>query len=213
MKENSVGIDAFLAPNAELEVQKAVVESLAADKAEHEETIKAKDAELSAKDGVIAEKDAEIARLKAEVYSLQTMVESEKAAKSALQGQLAARLAKEIDLQERNPNALALLDRDVETPDRFPGETRDHVLEVIAEARERAEAEGRVRKSQLLESVLVNNEPNGTLVNRRRELEKIFADSNNVITGEVIEALAARGISHRKGDEYLLPSEIIKRNY
>ena len=206
MKQDAVEISDFLASNAELEVQKAVVESLATDKAEMEENLHAQEAKIK-------EQEEEIIKLKAEVFSLKSAVESEKSNVLALQGQLAAQAAKEIDMQERNPNALALLDRDVETPDRFPGETRDHVLEVIAEARARAEAEGCVRKAQLLESVLVNNEPNGTLANRRKELENIFAENNNVINGAVLAALSERGISHRKGDEYLLPSEILKRNY
>ena len=110
-------------------------------------------------------------------------------------------------------NKIALLDRNIECEDRFPGETRDHVLEVIREARDRDEADGRVRRAQLLESVLVANEPNGTLAKRRAELEKLFSDNANIISGTVIEELKKLGISHKKGDEYLLASEIIKRTY
>ena len=127
--------------------------------------------------------------------------------------ELAARMEKEFDLQERNPNALALLDREIEVPDRFPGETRDHVLEVIAAARAVAEAEGRVRKAQLLEAVLMANEPNGLLAKRREELEKLFSENNNLVNGPVLEELKNRGISHKNGEDYLLPSEIMKRNY
>ena len=122
-------------------------------------------------------------------------------------------MEKEFDLQERNPNALALLDREIEVPDRFPGETRDHVLEVIAAARAVAEAEGRVRKAQLLEAVLMANEPNGLLAKRREELEKLFSENNNLVNGPVLEELKNRGISHKNGEDYLLPSEIMKRNY
>ena len=127
--------------------------------------------------------------------------------------ELAARMEKEFGLQERNPNALALLDREIEVPDRFPGETRDHVLEVIAAARAVAEAEGRVRKAQLLEAVLMANEPNGLLAKRREELEKLFSENNNLVNGPVLEELKNRGISHKNGEDYLLPSEIMKRNY
>ena len=108
---------------------------------------------------------------------------------------------------------IALLDRNIECEDRFPGETRDHVLEVIKEARDRDEADGRVRRAQLLESVLVANEPNGTLTRRRAELEKLFNDNGNILSGLVIDELKKLGISHKKGEEYLLPSEIIKRTY
>jgi hypothetical protein len=106
-----------------------------------------------------------------------------------------------------------LLERNIECEDRFPGETYDHVLEVLREARDKAEAEGRTRRAQLLESVLVANEPNGTLAKKRAELEKLFNDNANVISGVVISELEKLGISHKHGEEYLLPSEIIKRTY
>ena len=108
---------------------------------------------------------------------------------------------------------VALLERNVECDDRFPGETHDHVVEVIREARDKAEKEGRVRRAQLLESVLVANEPNGTLAKKRAEIEKLFNDNANVVNGVVIAELQKLGISHKHGEEYLLPSEIIKRTY
>ena len=207
MKQNSFNMDEFI-PNQdpeieesleeeenleeeesdeaqELDVQKAVVEELAAEKVElHEQ---------------IAAKDAEIAALTAKVKELEKRLDEG--------------FFKELDLQERNPNSLALLDRDVDLPDRFPGETRDHVLEVIKEARDNAEKEGRIRRAQVLESVLVANEPNGTLSKKRAEMEKLFAENGNIVSGPVIEELKKCGISHKNGEEYLLPSEIIKRTY
>ncbi len=197
----------------ELDVQKAVVESLAADKAELDikiedmkkriaekdseigilrGSVKAMEANLFALNGKVSEKDKRICELEAKVESLQE---------------------KEFDMQERNPNSLALLDRDVELPDRFPGETRDHVLEVVKEARAAAERDGRLRRAQILESVLVANEPNGMLAAKRAALEKLFADNGNLVNGIVIEELKKRGISHKNGEDYLLPAEIIKRNY
>lgn len=176
----------------ELAVQKAVVESLAEDKAKLDESL--------------AKKDAEISALKAQIAALKTRI-------SELDTELDAEKAKQIDTQERNPNALALLDRDVELPDRFPGETRDHVLEVIKEARNQAETDGRLRRAQILESVLLANEPNGSLAKARAELEKLFAENGNILSGIVLEELAKRGIPHKNGEEYLLPAEIIKRTY
>ena len=176
----------------ELQVQKVVVEKLASENVELNEKISSLLRELDKAEELLKTKDAEI-------RSLKNRLAEEKERKS--------------DLQERNPNALALLDRDVDLPDRFPGETRDHVIEAVRKCRDEAEAEGRDRKAQLLESVLLANEPNGTLAKRRAELEKLFNDNANIISGPVIEELKKLGISHKKGDEYLLASEIIKRNY
>ena len=131
--------------------------------------------------------------------------------------ELSARLAEEqerhFDEQSRNPNALALLDRDIELSDRFPGETRDHVIEAVKEARDRAEAEGRVRRAQLLEGVLVANESSGNLAKKRAALEKFFNDNGNILSGPVLEELAKYNIAHKNGEEYLLPSEILTRMY
>lgn len=183
----------------ELDIQKAVVEALAADKVEMDEKI--------------AAKDAEVLRAKAETEKARTEIAALKAEIDRLESRLAAVQVRELDLQERNPNALALLDRDVDIPDRFPGETRDHVLEVIKEARDKAEADGRLRRAQILEGVLLANEPNGNLAKKRAELEKLFIENANVLTGPVLEELKKRTISHKNGEEYLLPSEIMARTY
>lgn len=183
----------------ELDIQKVVVEELAADKAKQDE-------EIAHLKECVSKLQGELNAANAEVDSLK--VECEK-----VKIELAAQRAKEMDLQERNPNALALLDRDIDLPDRFPGETRDHVLEVVREARDRAEAEGRIRRAQVLEGVLVANEPNGNLAQKRAALEKFFNDKGNILSGEVIAELERCGIPHKKGEEYLLPSEILLRTY
>ena len=110
-------------------------------------------------------------------------------------------------------NKVSLLDRDEEIPDRFPSETREHVLEILAEAYKKAEEEGCARRAQLLEGVLLINKPEGTLAEKRAQLEKIFEANGNIVSGPVIEELEKLGISHKNGDSYLLPSEIIKRTY
>jgi len=200
--EEAVSVD----PTENIDVQKAVVESLAADKAEQDELLRDLRQKMAVKEGQVKAQEAMMTALKNEIASLKSKL-------SELEVKLAAEQAREFDQQERNPNALALLDRDVELPDRFPGESRDHVLEALAEARKLAEEEGRVRHAQVLESVLVANEPNGTLARRRAELEKLFKDNSNVINGTVIAELTRLGISHKNGEEYLLTSEIIKRTY
>lgn len=218
----------------EVDIQKAVVEDLAAEKAELEEEmndLRDKNVELEKRvqelEAAVTERDGKIAALeeaqKAKCAEM-TALESEladrgkiftevKAQLERVQAELAETQAKEMDLQERNPNALALLDRDVDLPDRFPGETRDQVLAVVREARDKAEAEGRIRRAQVLEGVLVSNEPNGNLAKKRAALEKFFADNGNIITGKVMEALDKSGIPYKKGEEYLMPAEILLRTY
>ena len=177
----------------ELDVQKAVVESLAADKAEQDERI------------VALQKENYL--LKSKVSSLQSSIDEMKSALAKVGDVLAANA--ETDLS----NKLALLDRDPEIGDRFPGETRDHVLEVIREAREAAEKDGRLRRAQILESVLLANAPLGKLAEKREELRKMFNQNGNILSGPVIAELEKLGISHKNGEEYLLPEEILKRTY
>ena len=190
-----------------IDVQKAVVEALAADKAEQAETIAALRAENVELRRKIVELKKSILELtdRAEVARRQ-MVEQ----KSALE-KVGDVLATNAD--NGLSNKVALLDRDIDIPDRFIGETRDHVLEVVREARDKAEAEGRIRRAQVLEGVLAANEPEGTLAKKRANLEKLFAYNGNIVSGPVIAELEKIGLSHKNGEEYLLPSEIVKRNY
>ena len=186
-----MNVEEFL-PN-DLDVQKAVVESLAADKAEQDERLQS----------LIRENE----KLKADV---------------ARQGEIIAEMKKSLekvgDVLANNAETelsskVSLLDRNVDLEDRFPGETRDQVLEVLKGARAAAEKDGRIRLGQILESVLLANEPNGTLAQKRSELEKLFAVNANVLTGPVIEALQKMGLAYKNGEEYLLTTEIIKQNY
>ena len=177
----------------ELDVQKAVVESLAADKAEQDERI------------VTLQKENNL--LKSQVSSLKSSLEEAKAALAKVGDVLAQNAETEVS------SKVALLDRDPELDDRFPGETRDHVLEVIREARDAAEKDGRLRRAQVLESVLVANEPTGNLAEKRAALEKFFNENGNIMSGPVIAQLEKCGISHKNGEEYLLPGEILKRTY
>ena len=177
----------------ELDVQKAVVESLAADKAEQDERIVSLQKENAAL-------KPELAKMKSEAEEMRTA------------------LAKVGDVLARNSETecsskIALIDRDPELNDRFPGETRDHVLEVIREARDAAERDGRLRRAQVLESVLVANEPVGKLAEKRAALEKFFNANANIMSGPVIAELEKCGISYKNGETYLLPGEILKRTY
>ena len=177
----------------ELDVQRAVVESLAADKAEQDERI------------VALQKENNL--LKSQVSGLKSSLEEAKAALSNVGDVLAKNAETEAS------SKIALIDRDPELNDRFPGETRDHVLEVIREARDAAEKDGRLRRAQVLESVLVANEPVGNLQKKRAALEKFFNDNANIMSGPVIAELEKCGIPHKNGETYLLPGEILKRTY
>lgn len=192
-------INEFLEPQEndvepeELDVQKAVVESLATEKAECDERI---------------------ASLLKENYKLNTEISR---LKSKLD-EMEAEFSKIGDILSANSDGvesskIALLDRNPDLGDRFEGETRDHVLEVIEEARNRDEKEGRIRRAQVLEAILLVNEKNGKLVEKRERLSKLFADNGNIISGKVIEELKKVGISYKNGESYLLPAEIIKREY
>ena len=191
--EEAVVEEAPVEPSVELDVQKAVVESLAADKAE--QNVK------------IAELRKQNDELTSKVNDLTEKVE-----------QMRMQLAKVGDLLARNSelpksSQVTLLERNTELEDSFDGETLDHVLEVIREARDASEAAGRARRAQILESVLVANEPSGNLEKKRQELIKLFNDNQNVINGQVINELDKQKISYKLGENYLLVGEIIKRTY
>lgn len=191
--EEAVAEEAPIEPSVELDVQKAVVESLAADKAE--QNVK------------IAELRKQNDELTSKVNDLTEKIE-----------QMRMQLAKVGDLLARNSelpksSQVTLLERNTELEDSFDGETLDHVLEVIREARDASEATGRARRAQILESVLVANEPSGNLEKKRQELIKLFNDNQNVINGQVINELDKQKISYKLGENYLLVGEIIKRTY
>ena len=190
-----------------IDVQKAVVESLAADKAEQAETIAALRAENAELRKNILELKKEAAALAERAEAVKRQMSEQKTALEKVGDVLA------INADNGLSNKVSLLDRDIDVPDRFVGETRDHVIEVVREARDKAEAEGRLRRAQVLEGVLAANEPEGTLAKKRAALEKLFAENGSIVSGPVIEQLEKMGISHKNGDEYLLPAEIINRNY
>ena len=190
-----------------IDVQKAVVESLAADKAEQAETIAALRAENAELRKNILELKKETAALVERAEAVKRQMSEQKSALEKVGDVLA------INADNGLSNKVSLLDRDIDVPDRFVGETRDHVIEVVREARDKAEAEGRLRRAQVLEGVLAANEPEGTLAKKRAALEKLFAENGSIVSGLVIEQLEKMGISHKNGDEYLLPAEIINRNY
>ena len=177
----------------DLEVQKAVVESFAADKAEQDEKL--------------AELQSENEKLKSKLAEMQSKLAEMKASLENVGDVLSKNSETELS------SKVSLLDREFEIQDRFLGETRDQVIEVIREARDAAEKDGRIRRAQLLESVLLANQPVGNLAKKRAALEKFFNDNKNILSGPVIAELEKCGIPHKNGEEYLLPAEIIKRTY
>lgn len=194
-------------PQVEIDVQKAVVEELAADKAAQEEKIESLTAKLN-------EQAIEIAKLKDEKKALEEKI----AGFDAVKAEMVAALEKVGETLARNTelpvsNQISVLDRNVEVDDRFEGETRDHILEVLKDARDAAETEGRLRRAQILEAVLAVNEPRGLLAKKREALNKLFADNLNIINGQVINELDNMGIRYKDGENYLLAKEIAKRSF
>ena len=175
----------------ELDVQKAVVESLAADKAEQSVEISTLRREKNKQNSTILALQAEIEKLKAEI------------------DRFADLLAK--NEEKEKPNQVTLLERSVLLEDRFESETYDHVIEALKDARDQAEKDGRCRHAQILEAVLTANESTGNLDQQRQDVEKIFADNQNVINGDVINKLDKLNIPYKVGENYLLVGEIIKR--
>lgn len=184
----------------ELDVQKAVVESLAADKVVQDEKIACLTREKEELAKSLNEANIRLEEMQKQVEELRKTLEG--------YGDVLAR-----NTEEKTSTQITLLERHEELDERFPGELRDHLIEVIREARDSAEKEGRVRRAQILESVLVANDPVGELSRRREELEKLFADNGNILTGNVLSELKKQGISHKEGEEYLLPAEILKRSF
>lgn len=187
----------------ELDVQKAVVESLAAEKVECDERISA----LESENVRLAKENEELKSRFSKVEELKKKLAKYEAEFVRVGDILSA------NSETESSNKVSLLDRDVELADRFLGETREQVLEVIKEARDKAEAEGRIRRAQVLEGVLVANESTGELANKRAALEKFFNDNANILSGPVIAELDRCGISYKNGEEYLLPAEILRRTY
>lgn len=205
--------DVSLEEAPELDVQRAVVESLAEDKVKMEHEIESLKDAIAKKETEIEVLNKKLEEAEKKLNKASEDLEEEKKKTARLENEISSRIERELDTQERNPNALALLDRNIEIQDRFPGETRDQVIEALKEARDKAEADGKIRRAQVIESVLVENEPNGTLAKKREELEKLFSDNSNLITGAVIEELKRLGIRYKDGETYLMPSEIIKREF
>lgn len=219
-----MNFEEFLQPDsAQPKVEPAEKETVV-DEEKHvevEDTETSDEIKLAVSETVVEEFAAETAQQKEIIYSLRkelNRLQSENASlrlKIAEQDEALAKVGETLakNAESAESSKIALLDRNMELQDRFEGEARDQVLEVIREARDIAEKDGRIRRAQILEAVMLANEPNGTLVNKRTELEKLFINNSNVITGSVIEELKKLGISHKNGEEYLLPSEILKRVY
>ncbi len=211
--ENAEAAEEAVPADIELDVQKVVVEELAAEKAALELKAGALEERLAGLQSEAADLSGKLAAANGRIAELENCIASGKMREAELERKIAAYELQESDIQARNPNQLALLDRDTELPDRFPGETRDHILEIIAEARAVAEQQGRRRRAQLLESVLKANEPSGNLQKKRDTFLKFMDEHHNVLTGEVIAELEKYGITYREGGQNLLLDEIINRTY
>ena len=102
------------------------------------------------------------------------------------------RLAQELAALKAAPKkALVLAPKDVEEV--FEGETREHVLSVLADAQSAATTGGRDRRAALLAKVLAANVPAGTLDDRRAAVKKIVQEAGKFVDGNAIKALEKLG--------------------
>lgn len=200
-----------------IDVQKAVVEELAAEKVAMElkiEDLVKKIAELEAEKTSLVEANKKLEEEKLIIKNAANDTIKKEAENVKLKEENAALVSALAANTESNTSSqIALLDRNLELPDRFIGETREHVINAVKVALEEARENGRIRRAQLLEGVLVANESTGEIEKKRASLEKFFADHQNIFDGEVIAKLKEYGIAHKDGETYLLPSEVIKRTY
>lgn len=200
-----------------IDVQKAVVEELAAEKVAMElkiEELTKKVAELEAEKGALVEANKKLEEEKLVIKNAANeyvMVSVENTKLKEENAKLTAALV--ANTESTTSSQIALLDRNVEVPDRFVGETRSHVINAIKVALEEARANNRVRRAQLLEAVLAVNEASDEVEAKRVALENFFANHRNVLDGEVLAKLKEYGIHHKDGETYLLPSEILTRTY
>lgn len=200
-----------------IDVQKAVVEELAAEKVAMElklDELNKKIAELEAEKAALIEANKKLEDEKLVIKNAannSVKIEAENAKLKEENAKLSDALV--ANTESTTSNQIALLDRNLELPDRFLGETREHVINAIKVALEEARANGRIRRAQILEGVLVVNESTDEIEKRRAALEKFFADHQNIIDGEVLAKLQESGIPHKNGETYLLPSEILTRTY
>ena len=120
----------------ELDVQKAVVESLAADKVVQDEKIACLTREKEELAKALNAAESRLAEMQKQIEELRKTLEG--------YGDILAK-----NTEEKASTQITLLERHEELDERFPGELRDHVIEVIREARDSAEKEGRVRRAQI----------------------------------------------------------------
>lgn len=200
-----------------LDVQKAVVEELAAEKVAMElklDELNKKIAELEAEKAMLIEANKKLEEEKLVIKNAannSVKIEAENQKLKEENEKLTAALV--ANTETTTSSQIALLDRNLEVPDRFFGETREHVINAIKVALEEARTNGRIRRAQLLEAVLVVNSSSGEVDKKRTALENFFLSHQNVLDGEVLAKLKEYGIHHKDGETYLLPSEILTRTY
>ena len=135
--------------------------------------------------------EAERDRLRGEVLRLRNELED---ALTAPASESAPAPVQEIRVQ-------GLLDSP-KTAEVFDGEVREHVLAVLAEARDAARQSVRDRRAQVLDDVLSANKATGELERRRGELRQIIKDTGSFVDARTIAALEKLGFRCVSGNKH-----------
>lgn len=88
------------------------------------------------------------------------------------------------------------------TKEVFEGEVREHVLAVLADAKEAASQSVCERRAKILADVLAANIPTGELERRRSELRQIIKDTGSFVDARTISALERIGFKCVSGNKH-----------
>ena len=181
--------DAFAAERDALETELAekdsVIEALAIEKVQVNESLAQAQAERAQAQAERAQAQAELAQ------------EREKTAK--VQEELARLQALLAEAQRTSLSSTVLLDKPDGLSEKFTGEIREHVLETLADAQRAADTGGRDRRARILEAILCANAGTGELARRRAAVKLIMKDAGTVIDGAAIAALEKLGFRYVSG--------------
>lgn len=214
---------------AEAEGVQAALEEIAGEKLEAESRAEAAEAKASALEGqleetrVAAEKAADeakqaVERARAESEKEITVLKNERA---SLQRELeeAKSRIRDLEFEKRNAAAavppppvkresvgqreIAFTLKPFETlSEKFVGEVREHILEVLREALRNCRGTNRERREMILESVLAANESNGELVRRREDIKLILKDADSFNDESVLKELGKLGFRFISGKNH-----------
>ena len=182
----------------EVEAQKAACESLAADLVSIRQELE----EERGRPRLDEAAQAEMARLRQEGAAMAAEVASLKASLAAGRDEAARLSALLEEAQRTSLSSSVLLEKPPAFSEKFAGETREHVLDALAQAYRDSEACGRDRRARILEAVLAANPPSGELERRREAVRQIVKDAGQRLDDSAIEDLVRLGFRYVSGNKH-----------